>query len=272
MEEMAIFNRMEWMKTQPTLPGKTEKVLVETETWEEEEPITELVTWEEEVPVHEWVVVGTREEPVYEWVVVGSREKPVYKWVVVGSREETRLLVGRDRRPAGGIRRSDSRTPPDRKHERSTSRKSSRRGTRTVDVKERQQTGTRTVDVKEKQQTGTRTVTRSEHQPTGETRTVQRSRDIYDWVTPQIPNPLYQGVNFVPRYYAFSDGSPVIAFNKDGYFDGKRLVERGASRLLGRGQVDRCGPVRHHRSVAVQRGRNTQGRRLQRRTVGRLAQ
>lgn len=193
MEEIGIFNRVEWMKTQPTLPGEPERKFVETKTWQEEVEETETVAWTVEEPVYEWVVIGTREKPVYDTVVVGQREEPVYETVVVEDRPAEYGGPITERRQIG---------------------------TRTVDVTERVQVGTRTVDRKEKRQVGTRTVEKSEERGTGVFRTVERSRDIYEWVTPEIPNPNYQGADFIPRYYNFAEGSPVIAFNKEGHFDG----------------------------------------------------
>ncbi len=66
MDELAIFNRMEWMKTQPTLPGETVKVQTGTKT----------VTWPEKVKEY-----YTKTVTNYTWVKTGEmREKPIYQW------------------------------------------------------------------------------------------------------------------------------------------------------------------------------------------------
>ncbi len=69
MEEMAAFNRMEWMKTQPTLPGKSVKVQVGENVWIERKPI--------KVKEYYWV-----DKDTYKWVKTGNQiRKTKYKWV-----------------------------------------------------------------------------------------------------------------------------------------------------------------------------------------------
>ncbi|MEM9380625.1 MAG: hypothetical protein AAGB93_11800 [Planctomycetota bacterium] len=67
MDELAIFNRMEWIKTQPTLPGKTEKVTTGTKTVWYDEKVKEYY----DVEVTNW-----------KWVKTGNKiQKSKYKWV-----------------------------------------------------------------------------------------------------------------------------------------------------------------------------------------------
>ncbi|MEM6569809.1 MAG: hypothetical protein AAF957_15470 [Planctomycetota bacterium] len=107
MEELAIFNRQEWMKTEPTLPGEPEYVMTGTETVWYDERYREY--YEEEVPRWVWVETGNFiEEPIYEWVeqsnglpepytetwwervVVGYRQVPERERVQEGTRIVTR--------------------------------------------------------------------------------------------------------------------------------------------------------------------------------------
>lgn len=73
MEEMAAFNRMEWMKTQATLPGVAVKVQVGENVWIENKPI--------KVKEYYWV-----DQDVYEWVKTGNQiRKTKYKWITVNN-------------------------------------------------------------------------------------------------------------------------------------------------------------------------------------------
>ena len=91
MDEIAIFNRMEWIKTQATLPGKTVKVQIGTKTvWKNEQ---KQVTYTETVPVFAWVKTGNKiQQPVYKNVTTTTGKPPYqtttttkvltgYKWV-----------------------------------------------------------------------------------------------------------------------------------------------------------------------------------------------
>lgn len=42
---------------------------------------------------------------------------------------------------------------------------------------------------------------------------------IMEWETPMFANPKYRGDDYIPRYYAFSEGDPVPIHNKGGHFD-----------------------------------------------------
>lgn len=71
MDELAIFNRQEWMKTQPTLPGKTEKV---------QDGVTVSYV-NEKVKETYWKTVN-----VYKWVKTGKKIKvQQYKWIWVSN-------------------------------------------------------------------------------------------------------------------------------------------------------------------------------------------
>lgn len=116
LDELANFNRMEWMKTQPTLPGaETQKKVGEREfqvkrwNWKKKtytvtKPIYEVVkpkrikvgTKVKTVPVYKWiggykVQTGTKKvtRPVYKWVggskkKVGEKKVTKTKWVKTG--------------------------------------------------------------------------------------------------------------------------------------------------------------------------------------------
>ncbi|MEM8709711.1 MAG: hypothetical protein AAGG01_02065, partial [Planctomycetota bacterium] len=67
MDELSIFNRMEWMKTQPTLPGEAEYVQVGEERIEYPEVVTE--DYQETVTKYKWVPTGEQYKKwTYEWV------------------------------------------------------------------------------------------------------------------------------------------------------------------------------------------------------------
>ena len=69
MEEMATFNRMEWMKTQATLPGEAEYVKTGENAWTERK----------ERKTKEYYYVNQQR---YKWVKTGTRTKKTkYKWV-----------------------------------------------------------------------------------------------------------------------------------------------------------------------------------------------
>jgi hypothetical protein len=63
MDELAIFNRMEWIKTQPTLPGKAEYIQTGEKVVKYPETRTEMYQ---------------REEPTYKWVKNGEQTKKWY--------------------------------------------------------------------------------------------------------------------------------------------------------------------------------------------------
>ena len=79
MEQLGLFNRMEWMKTQPTLPGKPNAVIVGYEDITESVYSYETVVVKEPKENWEWVGTGVyQDEPVLEWQVVGQEEKTLY--------------------------------------------------------------------------------------------------------------------------------------------------------------------------------------------------
>ncbi|MEM9801198.1 MAG: hypothetical protein AAGA20_12805 [Planctomycetota bacterium] len=192
IEQAAIFNRREWIKTQPELPGERVEVAVGSETRQRQ--LMRTVEWEEEyahyanrwngemrtVDIVERVQVGTREEPVYTWVTVPPLLPPPY---------------GRERR----VRRQT--------------------GTREVPVYENRVVGTREERVMERTFIEMRTRTRSARRPYDPPRYESYEVTVREWQTPTYPNPDYRGPDFVPRYYAFGDGDPVPVMNKNGHFD-----------------------------------------------------
>lgn len=69
MDELAIFNRQEWIKTQPTLPG----------AWEQYETGVSVSWKDEKVKQTYWQTVTT-----YKWVKTGNKiQQPKYKWITV---------------------------------------------------------------------------------------------------------------------------------------------------------------------------------------------
>lgn len=219
MDQLAIFNRMEWMKTQPTLPGEPTYELVRTTT--EPRELFEEVEVTREEPVYTWQGTGTFADeaiyeergtgvfdtvPVYEWQVTGTEEVPVYTTVVhpadppepYGSPWTEQVLTGYRTEPVYG----DVQV-----------------GTQSVERTEWVQVGTRSVEVYAWVETGTRTVTETVTQSYSPPRFLDEPVEEWQWVTPQHPNPYYAGPDFLPRYYAFSEDTPVPIFNKVGYFD-----------------------------------------------------
>ncbi len=217
MEEIAIFNRSEWMKTQPTLPGESVHTLVGThietrtvqptriETYWEDVDIYESQATEDTVtvPIMEDVQVGTETVPSYEQVQVGTQMVDDYSTIhhpatTYEAAWDERVLIGSHEEP----------------------------------IMEQQQTGTTEQPVYERQQTGTRedtvyadvyvrtdSVERERTVDDGLPYTVDDVVEDWEWVAPQHPNPFYKGVDYIARYYAFSESAPVPIFNQEGFFD-----------------------------------------------------
>ncbi len=191
-EQTAVFNRREWIKTQPTLPGLPVQVQVGTNDYQRE--LFQEVTRMESRPITERRDTGrTQEVPVYENVQVGTREEPVYTTVVTPST-----------RPAP--------------YDNSTSERV-QTGTRTVPVYERQQTGTRLEPIYEDVVIGYQDVAVIDRVPFSPPRYEDVSEPIFEMQRPDFPNPEYRGAAFIPRYYAFGEGDPVPIQNLEGYFD-----------------------------------------------------
>ncbi len=192
VEQTAIFNRGEWVKTQPTLPGKPERVQVGTRTQRDElfDTVTETVS----VPITERRDTGrTRTVPVYERIQTGTREEPVYATITIPST-----------RPAPYDNATTERVQT---------------GTREVPVFERVQTGTREVPVMETVTIGYRDELRTRHVSFSPPRYNEYEVAVYEVQRPQHINPNYKGPNYTSRYYAFGEGDVVPIQNKKGYFD-----------------------------------------------------
>ncbi|MEZ6020173.1 MAG: hypothetical protein R3F17_08745 [Planctomycetota bacterium] len=168
MEEAATFNRMEWMKTQPTLPGESVYVKTGENVWYEDVAVKVKETYWEEQNVYEWQKTGNQiQKTAYKWITVNNgmaepyysewQEKVVdyYYWVD----EEVKVLVS-------------------------------------------------TKQVKKNRWVETGEYTQKEHVD-----------EIWEWQTPQYDNPYFQGANYVPRYYAFAEGTYAPIPNKQGHFD-----------------------------------------------------
>lgn len=74
MDELAVFNRMEWIKTQPTLPGKAERI----QTGEKvvEYPETRTERYQKTITQWKWVPDGTRYKKWYYKNVTTSNGRP----------------------------------------------------------------------------------------------------------------------------------------------------------------------------------------------------
>lgn len=219
MDELAIFNNKEWMKSQPTLPGEPvyelvarrgeRRELFRTVEVRTEEPI---LTWQGTgnfvtEPVYEQQGTGEYETiPIMERQQIGTRQVPIYETVhhpadppePYGAPWTEQVLVGHREEPVFG----DVQV-----------------GTRSVEITRTVQVGTREVEVMGWVQTGTNVVVTSEQRSYDPPRYETFARDLYEWVTPQHPNPYYMGPDFRPRYYAMAEGAPAPIFNKVGHYD-----------------------------------------------------
>ncbi|MEM9381588.1 MAG: hypothetical protein AAGB93_16655, partial [Planctomycetota bacterium] len=188
MEELGIFNRQEWFKTQATLPGKTVKVQTGTKTVYKDVKVEQPYYVEENVyGYNPYTVV----EPVYSWVPTGKKiEKKAYKKVT----------------KTNGLPAPYTETWQETVFSHNYY----------VDEKKKVQTGTKNVTKYNKVKTGTKTVKKTKWVATGDK--IASTEKVYGWVTPQHPNPYYVP-GHTPRYYAFSAGQKMPIFNKDGYYD-----------------------------------------------------
>ena len=194
-EQTAIFNRREWIKTQPTLPGLPVSVEVGTNTFERE--LFQEITRMETQPIVESQDTGlTQEVPVYADVQVGTKEEPIYTTIVTPST-----------RPAP--------------YDNSTSERV-QTGTQTVPVYEKQQVGTKQEPIFENVVVGYQEVAVIDTVPFSPPRFETVNEPIFEMQRPQHPNPEYRGADFIPRYYAFGEGDPVPIHNLEGYFDPAR--------------------------------------------------
>lgn len=219
LEELAIFNRMEWIKTQPELPGKTTTEIVGYDEVERE--VYEYLTIEEEVPVdikdwvgtgvfenvdvYEWQKTGTKQVPVYEQQQTGTQQKPIYQTVhhpadppePYGSPWSETVIVGYDEVPTYT---------------------NVQVGTTTEDVWENVKTGTTSKEIKEYVVVDTIMETQTRQEPIEPPTIVIDQVPIYAQVTPMHENDAYVA-DYTPRFYAQREGTPVPIFNKDGYYD-----------------------------------------------------
>jgi len=95
MEEMGTFNRMEWMKTQPTLLGKWAKVKTGTKYYKKKVQPKKKIKVAKLVKQYKKVADGQKKVPVYKWVKVSNglpapytewknvKQLVGYKWVTI---------------------------------------------------------------------------------------------------------------------------------------------------------------------------------------------
>ncbi len=219
LEELAIFNRMEWIKTQPQLPGKTTTEIVGYDEVERE--VYDYLTIEEEVPVdvkgwvgtgvfedkpvYELQKTGTEEVPVYEQQQTGTTQEPIYQWVhhpadppePYGSPWSEKVIIGYEDVPVYT---------------------NVQVGTETQDVFENVQTGTVSKEIKEYVVIDTIMETQTRQEPIEPPTIVIDQVPIYAEVTPMHDNSAYVP-GYKPRFYAQREGTPVPIFNKDGYYE-----------------------------------------------------
>ncbi|MEM7515432.1 MAG: hypothetical protein AAF368_00720, partial [Planctomycetota bacterium] len=229
MDELALFNRMEWMKTQPLLPGKRTNVLVETiEHWKWK-MVEEF--YDEEVPTYGMVDTGrTNEVPIYEWQATGEiREEPIYEWQDTGETQEVPVYERQRQfpnRPAGyqgswiDVQVGTTTEPVMERVQ---------VGTREIEVTERVQVGTRTEPIMEWQETGTRIEQRSHWVQAVPAEKIYWTEEVWERQTPQHEN-AYFVEGHTPRYYTVTPESPVVIFNKKGWYDPSSDVWRSAER------------------------------------------
>ena len=193
LEQAAIFNRREWIKTQPTLPGEPEYIQTGTE-WVNEEQFdsVDTIVWDDVteqqptgnmIPKDIWdsVQVGTTFIPEMETVVIPPTKPPPYG-------KSTTV-----EQPTGNMIE--------------------------VPVYEDQIVDTIMVPEMQTVVTGqvSRTVTNQVSFDPPQFLLVEKP--IMEWVAAQHPNPDYVGPDFRPRYYALGEGDPVPLQIADGYFD-----------------------------------------------------
>lgn len=193
LEQAAIFNRREWIKTQPTLPGESEYVQTGTEWVDEEQfqavesivmdDVTEKQPTGNMIPqdVWDWVQVGTEMVPEMETVVIPPTKPPPYG---------TSTTV---EQPTGNMIESP--------------------------IMEYQVVDTIMVAEMETVVVGQTPRTVTNYVPYDPPQILSVEKPIMEWVTPQHANPDYMGSDFTPRYYALGEGDPVPIQNADGYFD-----------------------------------------------------
>ncbi len=199
MDELAIFNRGEWMKTQAELPGKRVYTQTGTRTVRVQiQPTREEQQWVDR-DIYEWVPTGnTITEDVYGWVQTGTRTEDVYQTI---------------HHPAD---------PPAPYGSPWTERVWT--GTREVPVHEWRVTGTRTRPELVYDYIRTDRVQEWVTVPDGDPYYEDQEEEIWEWVTPMHPNPFYEGSDYIARYYAMDEGTPAPIFNRKGYFDPSQEV------------------------------------------------
>ena len=205
MDELAIFNRGEWMKTQAELPGKAVYTMTGTRTVSVRiTPTREELQWVDR-DIYDWVPTGnTITEDVYGWVQTGTRTVDVYRTI---------------HHPAD---------PPAPYGSPWTERVWD--GTREEPVYEWQVTGSRTRPEYIYDYIRTDRVQELVTVPDGDPYYEDQEREVWEWVTPMHPNPFYEGADYIARYYAMDEGTPVPIFNRKGYFDPDQAVWHSAER------------------------------------------
>jgi len=219
MDEVAIFNRMEWIKTQPTLPGEPIREMVREDTITVELLESVRVTADKPVfgwrgtgvfavrPIFGWRGTGTfTTRPIFERQVTGSREVPVY--TTIHHPADPPEPYGS---PWSEVVQTGTRTE--------SVYSNVQIGTEDIEVLEYVQVGSENVETREWVQTGTRAVTRTVSRSFDPPRFEINVQPVYEWITPQLANGHYKGPDFVPRYYNLAEGVPVPIFNKVGHLN-----------------------------------------------------
>ncbi len=193
MDELAIFNRGEWIKTQPELPGKKVWVHKTKEVEVMVTPMREEVYYED-VDVYEWQATGNMvTNDVYDWVQTGTKTVDEYDYI---------------HHPAD---------PPEPYGSPWTEKVW--KGSHEEPIMEWQVVGTESVPEMVYAYVRTDSVERTRDVPDGDPYPEMQTVDDSEWVVPMHPNPLYEGEDYIARYYAYGDETPVPIYNKGGYFD-----------------------------------------------------
>ena len=194
MDELAIFNRGEWIKTQTQLPGEAVyQKTGENTTMVSNQPMKDE-NYLDPVDIYENQPTGNMiAQNNYGWVNYGNKMVDVY--ITVNHPADPPAPYGS---PWSEQVYNGQNSVPDNRWE----------VVSTTMVAETASVYVRTDNVPRVRQV-----------PDGPAILTPVTTDIMEWVTPMHPNPFYEGVGYIPRYYSYSENTPVPVFNLEGFFD-----------------------------------------------------
>ncbi|MEM9382573.1 MAG: hypothetical protein AAGB93_21650 [Planctomycetota bacterium] len=238
MEELAIFNRMEWIKTQPTLPGKEtygetgKKTIYVDEMIDQTYTVNQPIYGKQPYTVQEPVYANvpylstqpiyakqpyTVDEPVYGIVKTGKvTQKPVYKTVTKTNGLPKPYTKTWNEKVLSHYDSIEETKKVQTGTKKVTKYNTVKVGSKPVIKHKKVQTGTKSVTKYKTVQTGSKPVTKTKKVPSG--KKIAKEQSIKGHYTPQHANPYYRP-GHTPRYYNFTEGQKIPIFNKDGYFD-----------------------------------------------------